>query len=71
MKLSEYIAQLQELQNAVGDLNVKTFDGMGHVVDARQPVTDHLRILGKRESAVRCWHRFDEEERKGEKVVRI
>lgn len=72
MKLSEYIEHLQELQNAVGDLPVKTYSmGGGGMMDARAPQTEHLRLMTKRESVVRCWQSYDGEEKKGEKVVRI
>ena len=72
MKISEYITKLQDLQNAVGDVEVKgTSIGNGGAVDAHPPKTEYLRKVSGREWIVRFWNTFDGEEKKGEKVVHI
>jgi hypothetical protein len=71
MKVSEYIAQLQALQNAEGDVEVVAYGFNGGIVPVKAPETKYLRIMTKRESVQRVWGAYDGEAQKGEKVVQI
>jgi hypothetical protein len=69
MKISEYIAELQKLQDEHGDLEVNGYSDRRIVV--KNPKIRFVKILSKRESCHDFWESWDNEDKKGEKVVEI
>lgn len=69
MRLSDFIFQLQQIQEEHGNLPVKKLSYHG-VIDGREPRIEYLKILTGRQSTPRFWYN-DDEKLKGEKVVSI
>lgn len=76
MKLSDYIAQLEDIKATHGDLDVKGVslgNGGAGAVDARKPVVTHLCKLVGRNWVVRFWNTWDGDgaDKMGDEVVRV
>jgi hypothetical protein len=70
MKISDVIAQLEQIKSEHGDLKMCRYS-FGAISINASPTIEHLKILNKRESKQRTWNTWDGEEKKGEKVCII
>lgn len=72
MTISDYIAELEKIREEHGDLDVeKTAVGTAmERVEATGPCVRHRLILRRGERKPRFWF-YQEEDRKGEKVVEL
>jgi hypothetical protein len=71
MLASEYIAILQALVAEHGDLEVNTLRHNGERTKPPKPALAYCGILRGRERNARFWQTWDDEELRGEKVIRL
>lgn len=73
MKLSDYITALEQLRATHGDLEVRSFAHSGAADIAKGPRLAYLRKkLTGGPGAVKFWNEtFEEDEKRGQAVVRI
>lgn len=71
MKISEYVAKLEEIERTEGDLEVMSDSAMGYRIVALGPRIAYELVLQGRESVPRFWAEYCVVSRRGKKVVRI